>query len=430
MLLFLRQTKYNRKRIKAQAEPVAIGESTMSDLNAKTNTLPTFDEILLMPEPERRERGLVYTPAEILQQPATWIETFGIIERRQDELREFLDRSGLAPNVLLIGAGTSDYIGRTLVRLIKREWRCPVEVAASTDLMTEMDGHMSSFAGPERHLWISFSRSGDSFEGVRVLERAFERYPDVDHLIVTCSKNGKMAGEITRGRSNVFVLVLDDMVNDKGLAMTSSFTNMIVAGQCLAHIADLETVRPILNALANSAEAATGNISALAREIALMKHDRICFLGSGPLKGVAIESALKVLELTAGAYSVMSESFLGLRHGPLAWLNERTLVAGFLSNDGEKRSVELGLLAEVTGKNAAANVLAIAPQNGLVADEYADLILPLELPYWVTDDYRAPLDIMFAQFLGVYASILNGLKPDSPSSEGKINRVVSDIRFN
>ena len=38
---------------------------------------------------------------------------------------------------------------------------------------------------------------------------------------------------------NALALVLDEAVNDRGLAMTSSFSNMVLAGQCVAQLDDL-----------------------------------------------------------------------------------------------------------------------------------------------------------------------------------------------
>ncbi|MCP6335832.1 sugar isomerase, partial [Klebsiella pneumoniae] len=43
---------------------------------------------------------------------------------------------------------------------------------------------------------------------------------------------------------------------------------------------------------------------------------RVIWLGSGMLQGIAHESALKLLELTAGKISASYESPLGFRHGP------------------------------------------------------------------------------------------------------------------
>jgi tagatose-6-phosphate ketose/aldose isomerase len=125
----------------------------------------------------------------------------------------------------------------------------------------------------------------------------------------------------------------------------------------------------------------------------------------------------------------MSESFLGLRHGPLSWLDGDSLVVGFLSNSAEKRKAELGLLEELGNKAAAGGIVTTASQKMSSASHFSDWVLILGLSDLIDDKYRPPVDILFAQCLGLFASLRYGLKPDTPSSDGKIQRVVSKIRF-
>ncbi len=392
----------------------------------------TVSEILELPLSVKETYGLVHTPQEILQQPATWLETFQIVKTKQVEIQAFLQKSGFGKDnfsVVLIGAGTSDYIGRALVSLLKRNWKCNVQAVPSTGLMTEMDEFIENSPVNTQYLWISFSRSGDSFEGVQVLEKTIKNYSHIKHLIVTCNETGKMANEISVNESNVCRLILDKKVNDLGLAMTSSFTNMITAGHCLAHIFELEKYEQILQSLAQEAMDNLENISELAIKIAENDYDRICFLGSGALKAVADESALKVLELSGGKYSVMSESFLGLRHGPLSWLNTNSLVVGFVSNDLEKQKIELGLLSELKQKNAAKDILAVLPNDSVNVSDICDYKITFNFSNDLFDDYRSIIDVLFAQLLGLYASLNQNLKPDSPSADGKIQRVVSTVNF-
>src|SRR6185503_18157137 len=82
----------------------------------------------------------------------------------------------------------------------------------------------------------------------------------------------------------------------------------------------------------------------LAEQLVADGFSKVCFLGSGALQAVATESALKVLELTAGQIVTLSESFLGVRHGPLSALDSETLVVGFVSGDARRRAYELDVL--------------------------------------------------------------------------------------
>ncbi|MCC7308698.1 MAG: SIS domain-containing protein [Acidobacteria bacterium] len=393
----------------------------------------SLEQILQLSDQEKAALGLAHTPSEIVQQPATWPETFDRMEHLRPSIVQFLaqgadEQAAKHLSVSLVGAGTSDYIGRAAAAAIRRNWKCHVQVIPSTDMLTEMDEIFTSAPRDTRHLWISFSRSGDSFEGVKVIESAFEKYPEVDHLIITCNKASRMANDLSAGRSNVFCITLDDKVNDRGLAMTSSFTNMIIAAQCLAHVSDLDSYRPILNALVSAAQTALPEFAELALRISQRDHSRICFLGSGPLKAVCDESALKVMELTAGDYSVMAESFLGLRHGPLSWLNDDSLVVAFVSNDPRKLPTELGLIDELKSKNIVKDIVVIGPRT-VEMSAFRDACIKLDIPSEMSDNYRAPLDVIFAQCLGLFSSIRQNLKPDTPSADGKIQRVVSAINI-
>lgn len=388
--------------------------------------------ILMLPEAERESRGLVHTPREISQQPDTWWRTFENLSQLAPQLEVFLKGAGVfndvqsRPSVFLIGAGTSDYIGKTIAPLLRRRWQCEVCAVPSTDLLTCLDDYLVE---GKSYVWISFSRSGDSSEGVSVLEAALEQRPEVQHIIVSCNREGRMARLVSE-RSNICQVMLDDEVNDRGLAMTSSFSNMVVAGQCLAHVQDLAAYGATLKALIAGAQEFLPAAAEFAEKAVTDGFTKICFLGTGALHGVAVESALKVLELTAGNIVTLSETFLGVRHGPLSAIDGETLVVGFVSGDRRRRSYELDLLEEVRDKKLAKGIVMIAPK--ISPDEAARLgkigvLLPLGLAEF--DCYRPPVDVLIGQLLGLFASIKLGLKPDAPSPGGAISRVVSKVRI-
>ena len=390
------------------------------------NSLPS---LLALPLDERKSLGLLHTPSEIAQQPETWRATYRRFRDRHADILRLLQSAGVSwdparrPTVFLIGAGTSDYIGRSLAQLLRRCWHCEVLAVASTDLLT----HAEQWLMPGRnYLWISFSRSGESPEGLAVIEWALKNRPAIHHLIVTCNAQGKMLKMGDR-RQQVLAVALPDQVNDRGLAMTSSFSNMVVFGQCLAHIDSLEGYEKILRQMekagANFLEAA----SECAAELAPQNFSKACFIGSGPLKAVATESALKVLELTAGRVQTMSESALGLRHGPMAALDDETLLVGFLSGEAKVLGYEIDLLEEISRKCLVkTRVLVTAAPNPRLED-LAEHVLVYTPSAGIADDYRPPLDVIFGQLLGLFSSLHYGLKPDCPSPNGAISRVVQNV---
>ena len=388
--------------------------------------------LLDLPEQERFERGLQYTPREIWQQPDTWVNTFKVCLQSRVQMNEALLRAGIgrgstaSPTVYLVGAGTSDYTGRALAPLLRRRWGCETWAIPSTTQLTDFDGFHA--AGRE-YLWISFSRSGDSPEGVAVLERALERSRFIHHLVITCNQKGKMAELCARYSDRAMALVLDDTVNDRGLAMTSSFSNMLIAGQCVAHLDDLENFGSVVSALSEWGRRLLPITAETAAEVTALGCARACFVGSGVLRGVADECALKVVELSAGKITTLAETPLGLRHGPMSSVDGQTLFVAFLSSDARKRGYELDLLREIDRKRLGRVRLAVTAGEGADASELADYRIALGCPMDFPDEYRPVLDVMFGQLLGLFASMRCGLKPDLPSPNGAITRVVQPIKL-
>jgi tagatose-6-phosphate ketose/aldose isomerase len=388
-----------------------------------------LSSLLALPEDQKQARGLLHTAKEIAQQPETWRATYKQFRDRHAEIREFLQGAGInwdptrRPTVFLIGAGTSDYVGRSLTQLLRRLWHCEVLAVPSTDLLT----HPDEWLVPGRaYLWISFSRSGESPEGIAVVERALKNHPGIHHLIVSCNAHARML-RLTAGRKQVLGISLPDDVHDRGLAMTSSFSNMVVFGQCLAHIETPDAYGNILPQLVDAATNFRDLAATTAATLASENFTKACFIGSGPLKAVATESALKILELTAGQIQTMSESVLGLRHGPMAALDEQTLLVAFLSGDEKVLRYEMDLLEEIGRKHLVKTRAVVSAAGNSRLDARAEHVLTHMPLLTMADDYRPPLDVMFGQLLGLFFSLRRGLKPDCPSPSGAISRVVQNV---
>ena len=384
--------------------------------------------LLQLPASEKLERGLRYTPQEIAQQPQTWRRTFELLQKRQPEIEAFLASIGLRdpaparPAVFLVGAGSSDYIGQSLFPLLRRAWQCEVFPVPSTSLLTNFQDYVL----PERRAaWISFSRSGDSPEGIAVLERALEECPQIAHILVTCNATGRMAKAL-EGRRNGLVVVLAEETNDRGLAMTSSFTNMVLAGQLLAQVPQRNTFEPVLAELVRAGESLLPRAAEMAAGLTSEGYPRACFIGSGGLAGAAMESALKMLELTAGRVQTMTQSTLALRHGPMAALHRDTLLVALVSSESPRRNYEIDLLREIGGKDLVRTRVAVAADARGLDGEVEHVLAP-QTPATIPDAYRPVLEVLFGQLLGLFASIHAGLKPDDPSPNGAISRVVPEL---
>jgi tagatose-6-phosphate ketose/aldose isomerase len=378
-----------------------------------------------LPVNEQKARGVFFTAREIAQQPDTWKTTLQIFKEHQGQICNFLEEVGLLnelekrPVVMLVGAGTSDYIGQALELLLRQKWGCEVSACASTELLPNLEDYI---VPGQKYLWISFSRSGDSPEAVAVVERAIQLHPGIAHLVVTCNAQARLIATCKEA-AQAYVVVLDDAVNDRSLAMTSSFTNMVLMGQCLAHAWSIEEYSEIVERLVHSGRDFLPRAEKEAERISSLGFSRVCVVGTGSLASVAKESALKVLEMTAGQMKTMSETVLGLRHGPMAALDAQTLFLCFVSGEDRRAKYARDLLREVGEKGVTAERIAVGPASSREEiSPYCDSYLAVGDD--IADAYRPVLDVIFGQLLGLYCSVARNFKPDSPSPGGVINRVV------
>jgi tagatose-6-phosphate ketose/aldose isomerase len=211
--------------------------------------------------------------------------------------------------------------------------------------------------------------------------------------------------------------------------MTSSFTNMLLAGQCVAQLEDLERFAELVQRLCVAGKAFLTEAAETAAEVTMLGCTRACFIGGGALRAVADECALKVVELSSGKVTSLAETPLGLRHGPLSSVDVQSLFTAFLSSDPRKRGYELDLLREIDRKRLGRVRMAVTTGDGGDLTDLVDCCLRLSLPADFDDHYRPVLDVMLGQLLGLFASMRCGLKPDAPSPSGAINRVVQPIQL-
>jgi tagatose-6-phosphate ketose/aldose isomerase len=203
---------------------------------------------------------------------------------------------------------------------------------------------------------------------------------------------------------------------------------MVVFGQCLARVNDLITYEDVLLRLVQAGRNFLPRAANCASTLAKDAYSKACFVGSGPLRAVAKECALKVMELTAGNTLTISESVLGLRHGPMAALDRNTLFVCFLSGDSRIQRYERDLLDEIGSKGLVKCRIVVgeagSAANGSLAEHHLELGAGGAI-----DDYRPAIDVVFGQLLGLFFSLRWNLQPDCPSPNGAISRVVQNVNI-
>ena len=145
------------------------------------------------------------------------------------------------------------------------------------------------------------------------------------------------------------------------------------------------------------------------------------------MRGIAQESALKMLELNAGKVATFFESPLGFRHGPKSILNNKTLTVFYLSNDPYIRRYETDLVRELGGQRHKNRLMTISVADRAELEALVDYHYHFFEDNDLDDEYAAMLDVTTAQIIALLKSIKNGVKPDDPCPTGEVNRVVKGV---
>ena len=371
--------------------------------------------------PDQLERqDARHTAREIAQQPAVWKETGEAVRSHREEidafLRPLLGRQDL--RVVLTGAGTSAFAGDILAPALSRRLGRRVDAVATTDIVSNPNEY---FAEDLPTLLVSFARSGNSPESVAATALADQRLSESHHLVLTCDPDGQLYRDHSgSGRSLAFLM--PERTNDQGFAMTSSFTSMLLAAWLiLGEVAS----EGLTERLAGAAERLLETRSEQAQRLASSGYGRVVYLGSGPLKGLAHESALKMLELTAGSVVTLFDSPMGFRHGPKSVIDGRTLAVVYISSDPYTRRYDLDLLDELRRSMRPEDLIAVATTP--YAGSNAGGVWTLDRLEGMDDPVLALPFVLVAQLLGFYSSLALGRTPDNPFPEQEVNRVVQGV---
>jgi tagatose-6-phosphate ketose/aldose isomerase len=426
----------NQRRTRAKerlsAEPVSQTREVYARLQGSVDDWLAFvgsgsaeiARLLSASSDEQEQRGYRHTLREIAQQPLTWVETADGVPARLDAIRSALTRvvgNGHSGTIVFTGSGSSLYAGECLSSALQARLRIPVHAVAAGEVLTHPSGWLPP-NGP--CLLVSLARSGNSPESCGVLDSL--RDTECRHLVITCNRHGRLAtsyGDDAR----VTTVVLNDKTCDRSLVMTSSFTNMVLAGQVLGMAGDPDGYRTRGNELARlGADVLLRYADPLAR-VAREDYRSAVYLGSGCRYGSARESALKMLEMTAGEVTTFPETYLGLRHGPMAAVDERALVVCFLASDPVVRAYETDLVRELGRKKLGARKVIVGhdvPRDLAGPD---DVVVDVPGGVAMADEAAPVLDVLVGQLLAFFRCLAIDLRPDMPSDDGVISRVVESF---
>jgi tagatose-6-phosphate ketose/aldose isomerase len=371
-------------------------------------------------EAEQKQRGYFHTLKEICQQPWTWTRTSERMAGLRDRLLKSM--SGIK-SLVFTGSGSSEYAGDCVRLPLQNELALCVESVSGGNLLV----HGAKALPKDRPgLLVSLARSGNSPESTGTVRILLESEPAFRHLIVTCNEAGSLA-KTWHDHEGVLVVALPPETNDESLVMTSSFTNLTLAARFLGLLDQPEAYRKLCAIQSRICRELVGTHFDVLSRIASTEFRRAVFLGSGTRYSAAREASLKMLEMTSGRVTTISESFLGLRHGPMSFVHEDTLVVCQLSSDPTTRAYELDLLAELDRKKLGLSKVIIGEDVPESAARAGDEVIQSPGLGELGDDDGAIIFVVVAQLLAFFRCLEEGLRPDSPSEGGVISRVVESF---
>jgi len=371
------------------------------------------------------ELGAEITTREIYQQPDVWKEAFEAYQEKREEIAAFLQDIAAKHDyikVILTGAGTSAYVGDTLVPYFKevydeRKWN--FNAIATTDIVANPQTYLKKEVPT---VLVSFARSGNSPESVATVDLAKALVDELYQVTITCAAEGKLALQ-AHGDDRNLLLLQPAASNDAGFAMTSSFTSMMLTALLVFDPTEFAVKAERFEVLSSLACKVLDNVADV-KELVDLDFNRVIYLGAGPFFGLAHEAQLKILELTAGQVATMYESPVGFRHGPKSLINEDTVVLVFGTTTDYTRKYDLDLVREVAGDQIARRVVLLSDQAfGLEnVKEVA-----LGCGGVLNDVYRVFPYIVYGQLFALLTSLKVGNRPDTPSPTGTVNRVVQGV---
>ena len=365
------------------------------------------------------------TPKEILQQPELWNETLENFRKLQKELDGFFRKISLDEEfqVVFTGAGTSEYVGNILAPYLNKNSGMDFRSIGTTEILSSPLNYLKK---DKKLLLVSFARSGDSPESVGVVNLVNENMKDVYHLFITCNREGALA-KISEGNEKIFLMLMPKESNDRGFAMTSSFSCMLLAGM-LSFSPDREKkyseMKKIIEVVSKEMDARYKEIKRLAET----DHKRIVILGSGILSGLSQELALKIMELSAGKVVAVSNTTLGFRHGPKAIVDGETIIFSLINEGKYAKKYDEDLLEEMYYDRTADRIVAYCmEENEKIINNTDELMCAGERK---VDKELAGLFVylVYGQIYAFFKSQYLGNATDNPFPTGEVNRVVKKFK--
>jgi glutamine---fructose-6-phosphate transaminase (isomerizing) len=338
---------------------------------------------------------MTYTCYEdIKDQASAWKAALRVVDERVEEVRGLIGRSGT--RMLFTSCGSPYFLGLATATLWREKLGMEVAVAPSSEVMLFPQVTLPGDGNP---FLVTATRSGETTETVRALERFSSRFPG-QAVVIGCRP-----GSTLEEMADVPIIIPE--AYDDVIPQTRSFGSMYLASQYTAALlageaelaASLQYLPDILPDLLHRWES----------EVQLLAEadwDSAVFLGGGPLYGIATEASLKLIEMSLT--KATSYHTLEVRHGPRSVVDERTLVVSLGSRRGAHHEDQV--LAELS---RGSRVFKLAPDgNGSRHANISEIGVGPEIPEHALGMLYLPL----LQLLAYHRAVHRDVNPDESNN--------------
>ena len=256
------------------------------------------------------------TEQTIVEQFPFWRAALGPRETLPDAPVTVFVGCGTSYNLALALATSANAVGRPAIAVPGREW---------------VDRPQSYWPNWQSAHVVALSRSGETTETIAAARAS--RAAGATVTGITCASGSALAADCDR-------IVFAETHPAEGIVMTASASLMLLMGLQLIGV-------PVTADVVDAAEAALAATDAAAADL-IAGRSHFVYLGGGPLYGVALEGALKLLEMS----QTFAQAFhpLEYRHGPISLLDERTV--GVMLYGDARPDDEALLVGEMQEKGA------------------------------------------------------------------------------
>ena len=372
-------------------EIVHIQEANAEFFDLKTGTPIQKRNIDVPWKLEDAEKGKFphFMIKEIFEQKQTIARS---LEHDNQQLKKAIELLQSANGVFLIACGTAHKVAMTAEYFFAEVSGRKVNVVPASEMSS-----FKKFVNKDTAM-IAISQSGETADVLEVFEQA--------------KKVGAKLLSITNVESSSLARMADVNLSinagpEKAVASTKAATAQMALLFLLAHtdVGQTNMGREILRTTAaNINDLINPRYGDFVRKVAekIVDHDNLFIIGRGALYPMALESAIKIQEVSY----IHAQGFAAgeLKHGPIALIENGTpcLVLG---DDSETISNAIEL------KTRGAQIIGISPGQAEVFDEW------IRVPD--CNGAQAIAAIVPVQILAYHLAVLRGLDPDMPRNLAK-----------